>query len=400
MSHRLPQAIFCMAVFLMMFFSYPLMAQAAPTLSTRVSNLESSWGHLRLGGEYSLRADIFHGSPFSTPQDSGNRLLPGFLQEMNVFLEAQASSEFSVQMNFSHQGFWGVSSPSDGNIDKPPLISPLILDEATVRLRKPQLLGDFGRFRFSLDPMGLITDHSSYPIEGLALQTSINGVYVGGYYSRLSSFYQPGSLYINSVDDEIALRIAVPQPKYLLGFTLVPSGLASEQAWALDYAGLWGKRGVQLALAHYKPSPDNYPEYTHDGAWGFLANIDLLPGQQRSLSMKAGYFELGFTPTFSRLSHAVIGDGEPFSPNSWGLSFLYRQTLNKNWDLLGEFTALSPVEYNPVLMTEKANRTMTDWELKALRHFSANTYLEVGYASNDTAIGRYGQVYTGLNLRF
>ena len=373
---------------------------SSPTLSTRLSHLEANWGHLRLGGEFILRGDIYHGEPFKTGLTNGNDLLPGMRQDLKVFIDAQVSPEFGAQIIMNQQGFWGVSSPSDGNMDKPPIIAPFFLEEAAIRFRKPQFLGDFGRFRFNLDPMGLITDHTSYPLEGIALQTSIQGVYLGGYYSRLSSHYQPGNLYVQNVDDEVALRIALPRPTYLLGMTWIPTGLVNDTAWSLDYTGWIGQRGLQMTLAHYKPSPDNYPEYVHEGAWGFLANFDLIPGEQRSLSMKLGYFELGFTPTFSRLSHAVIGEGEPFGPNQKGASLLYRQILSPSWELSSQVDITSPLKYIPDLMTEGGRKTMTDWQVTMIRRFSPNAFLELSYKSDETAIGRYGLISASMNLRF
>lgn len=400
MSQRLSFVMLRLVLMLLLLLLNAPLSLASPTLNTRLSNLEANWSHLRLGGEFVLRSDIYHGKPFEFGQTDGSDFLPGVRQDMKVFLDAQASPEFGAQIALTHQGFWGVSSPSDGNMDKPPLIAPFILDEAAIRLRKPQFLGDGGRFRFTLDPMGLITDHTSYPIEGIALQTTLKGVYLGGYYSRLSSMYQPGNLYVRNVDDELALRVALPRPTYLLGFTLVPSGLSRDSAWAIDYTGWLGQRGLQVTLANYTPSPDNYLEYVHDGAWGFLANIDLIPGDRRSLSMKMGYFQLGFTPTFSRLSHAVVGEGEPFGPNQKGVSFLYRQALTPLWEFTSEVTINAPLEYIPDLMTEGGRKTMTDWEVKAIRRFSPNAFVELGYESDQTAIGRYGLLTASINLRF
>ncbi|HHZ19543.1 MAG TPA: hypothetical protein GX391_03385 [Firmicutes bacterium] len=399
MSHKFLATLFSLGFFLALpVFASPV-AAAEDSLSSRVANLEAGWGHLSLGGEFILQGEIYHGKPFSSELENGNRLIPGGRQELKLKLGAQVSPQLSGQIILANQGFWGVSQPSDGNIDKPPLIAPFLIDEAVARYQRPNFLGDFGRFYFTLDPMGLIADHSSYPIEGIALQTSLGHVYLGGYYSRLSSFYQPGNLHITATDDELALRIALPRPKYLLGLTWVPTSLAKDTALAVDFSGWLGKMGLQTSLAWYKPSPDNYVEYTHDGAWGFLANLGILAEETRSLNMKIGYFQAGFTPTFSRLAHAVVGDGgEPFSPNTKGLAFTYQQALTAKWSIIGEISFLSPVDES--IMTEAGKQTMADWRITAVRHISPNAYLELGYDSDDTALGRYGRIFTGLNMRF
>lgn len=374
-------------------------AATGNSISSRVSNLEAGWGHLSLGGELILQGDIYHGKPFASAFEDGNRLIPGVRQDLKLKLGAQVSPALSAQIVMANQGFWGVSQPSDGNYDKPPLIAPLLIDEAVARYQRPNFLGDFGRFYFTLDPMGLITDHSSYPVEGIALQTNLGNVYLGGYYSRLNSFYQPGNLHITSTDDELALRIAFPQPKYLLGLTFVPTGLAKDAAVAADFSGWLGKIGLQTTLAWYRPSPDNYPEHTHDGAWGFLTNLGILSEETQSLNMKIGYFEAGFTPTFSRLAHAITGNGgEPFGPNNQGIAFTYQQLLAKNWSMIGDISFLAPVDKS--IMTEEGKKTMTDWRVTAIRHLSSNAYLELGYESDATALGRYGNLFTNLTLRF
>lgn len=399
MSHRFSATLVLLGLLFSLPTFTPRVIAAQSSLSSRLSNLEAGWGHLRLGGEFILQGEIYHGRPFGSSQEDGNRLIPGGRQDLKLNLSAQVSPELTGQFTLSHQGFWGVSQPSDGNIDKPPLIAPLLIDEAVVRYQRPNFMGDFGRFYFTLDPMGLITDHSSYPIEGIALQTNLGDVYFGGYYSRLSSFYQPGNLHITSVDDELALRIAYPQPKYLLGLTWVPTGLAKDTAVALDFSGWLGKLGLQTSLAWYRPSPDNYQEFTHDGAWGFLANLGILAEETRSLNMKVGYFEAGFTPTFSRLAHAVVGNGgEPFGPNNQGIAFTYQQSIAKNWSFAGDISFLAPVDKS--IMTEAGKQTMTDWSVKAIRYLSPNAFLDLGYESDDTALGRYGHIFTNLNMRF
>jgi hypothetical protein len=377
---------------------FPAQAANNPTISSRLNGLEAAWGHLRLGGSFSLQSDIYRGKPYATETEDGKNTVPGFQQELKVRLEAQATPELGLDMLLSHQGFWGVSMASDGNIDKSPLISPLFIDEAAIRYRRPNTLGDFGRFRFSLDPMGLITDHSSYPIEGIALQTSVNGVYIGGYYSRLSSLYQMGNLHVHEADDEVAIRIALPRPTYLLGITWLPNGLAHESAWSIDYTGWIKRHGFRMTAAHYSPSPDNYPEYNHKDGWGFLAEGDLIPGETQSLVMKLGYFESGFTPIFSRLANAVIDEGEPFSSNTQGIGLYYNKMIAKNWDMVLGTTWLKPVDLS--LMTIAGRRAMLDWEIKAIHRFSPQSYLETGYKSDDTAIGRSGRLYLGINLQF
>lgn len=67
------------------------MAAAEDSLSSRVANLEAGWGHLSLGGEFILQGEIYHGKPFSSELENGNRLIPGGRQELKLKLGAQVS---------------------------------------------------------------------------------------------------------------------------------------------------------------------------------------------------------------------------------------------------------------------------------------------------------------------
>lgn len=383
-------------------FSAPTVAASGvsgPSDSSRLDSLEAEWGHIRLGGEYGLQSDVYSGPPFSSSLEDGNRFIPGFNQSIKIHLEAQATPIFGLDLLMSHQGFWGVSNPSDGNLDKAPMTAPLLIDEAAIRYRQQQSVGDFGRFRFSLDPMGLITDHTSYPIEGMAWQTNVGGTYLGGYFSQVSTGYQAGNLHVSTTDDELALRIAWPRPTYLLGLTWMPTGLAQESAWGIDYTGWLGRHGFRMTAAHYTPSPNTLQQLNADGGWGFLAEGDLIASESRSLTLKLGYIQPGFTPTFSRLANVYTGtDGEPFSPDMQGYGLYYNESLNKDWGIAAETTVLRPIDLS--LMTEAGRRSRWSWKLKAIRRFSPQAYLETGYESQATAIGRIAHLYAGLNLSF
>src|SRR5690606_6648101 len=166
------------------------------------------WGHLQLGGEFSLLAD-YKQRAFEEYRT------PDFKNYLNLYLDAQIDRNFYFYLLLSHYDNFGY-------------LNQLYVNEAAVRYRSPQLLLDLGKFKFTLDPLGLIADHSASPIQGVAIQTGNNQFYLGGFYSRL--FLNPAKINEEKIeitsDDQFGLRMAFPKPQYMLGMTLVttPAG--------------------------------------------------------------------------------------------------------------------------------------------------------------------------------
>ena len=124
---------------------------AADNITKRLANLESRWGHLQLAGEFSLLADYKQRAfeEYHTPD---------FKNYLNLYLDAQIDRNFYFYLLLSHYDNYGY-------------LNQLYVREAAVRYRSPQLLVDLGKFHFTLDPLGLIADHSASPVQGFAIQT-------------------------------------------------------------------------------------------------------------------------------------------------------------------------------------------------------------------------------------
>ena len=145
---------------------------AADNITKRLANLESRWGHLQLAGEFSLLADYKQRAfeEYHTPD---------FKNYLNLYLHAQIDRNFYFYLLLSHYDNYGY-------------LNQLYVREAAIRYRSPQLLVDLGKFHFTLDPLGLIADHSASPVQGFAIQTGNTAYYLGGFYSRL--FLNPASI--------------------------------------------------------------------------------------------------------------------------------------------------------------------------------------------------------------
>ncbi|MBA2132839.1 hypothetical protein G5B42_04675 [Hydrogenispora sp. UU3] len=355
---------------------------ATDNITKRLSNLESRWGHLQLGGEFSLLADYKQRffEEYRTPD------LKNYL---NLYLDAQIDRNFYFYLMLSYYDNYGY-------------INHLYLSEAAVRYRSPQLLVDLGKFYFTLDPLGLIADHSTSPLQGFAVQTGNTDLYLGGFYSRL--FLNPASIDEEKIgvtsDDQLGLRIAVPKPGYMLGMTLVttPEGDLSETAIGLDFITNVADGALQTEVAWYKPGTDSFQSYKHDGAYGGLVtwskNI-----AATTYTLNAWYFEKGFAPISSVLNDSFLEKGEIYANNSYGIGGGLQHKMANNWDA----TVKAGVLLSPDQTFSGPQLTFSGRLRKA---FSIATNLEFGFDSgfeadvNKIDLHRYNRLFVGFNTIF
>lgn len=358
-------------------------AAAAPdNIGKRLSNLESRWGHLQLGGEFSLLAD-YKQRAFEEYQT------PDFKNYLNLYLDAQIDRNFYFYLLLSHYDNFGY-------------LNQLYVNEAAVRYRSPQLLLDMGKFNFTLDPLGLIADHSASPVQGFALQTGNTAFYFGGFYSRL--FLNPTSIGEEKIrissDDQFGLRLAWPKPGYMLGMTFVttPAGDLSETAFALDYITNLAGGALQTEVAWYKPGADSFYSYKHDGAFGGLAtwnkNVDAT-----TYTLSAWYFDKGFAPIASVLNDSFLEKGEIYANNSYGIGAGLQRRLDNNW----EATVKTGVLVSPDQTFSGPQLTFSG---RLRRSFSIATNLEFGFDSGFEAdvskidLHRYNRLFVKFNTIF
>lgn len=371
--------LFCAALFFLfifLFFTPEALGASNAAVINRLSSLENRWGHLHLGGQFTLTTDYNHGFYDGSPLPSTCDMH----QDLQVFLNARLDRNFDLSLSFIQQNTYGA------DLNGITLIPSL--DEAVLRYRSSNLLADLGRFKFSLDPLGLIADHSFFPVEGVAVQTGTQDYYLGGYYSQFKTTYPfPGDTVVSS--DEVALRLAFPQPGYMLGITLVPF---TDTAVAVDLLTDIAGGTLQGEAAWYRPCPEDRPEYRHNGAFGALLTWRKnLPGPAIFM-LKAGAFQEGFSPLFSRLAHASP-NGEFFGPNTCGLAGEYSKMIGNNWELLVKGGLLSPLNNWP-------ENPQFSFSGRVKKSFSPSVSLEAGYDSLPLSSGRYGLIICRLTALF
>ncbi|NLM38323.1 MAG: hypothetical protein GX202_09400 [Firmicutes bacterium] len=355
---------------------------ATDNIAKRLSNLESRWGHLQLGGDFSLLADY-------KQRTVEEYRTPDLKNYLNLYLDAQIDRNFYFYLMLSYYDNYGY-------------LNHLYLSEAAVRYRSPQLLVDLGKFYFTLDPLGLIADHSAAPLQGFAVQSGNTDLYFGGFYSRL--FLNPNSieeelLEITS-DDQFGLRVALPKPGYMLGMTLVttPSGDLSETAVGVDFITNVAGGSLQSEAAWYKPGKDSFQSYKHDGAYGGLVTWNKKIAAT-TYTLNAWYFEKGFAPISSVLNDSFLEKGEIYANNSYGIGGGFQHQLANDW----EATVKAGVLLSPDQTFSGPQVTFSGRLRKA---FSLATNLEFGFDSgfeadvNKVDLYRYNRLFLGFNTIF
>ncbi|NLY88286.1 MAG: hypothetical protein GX085_01495 [Firmicutes bacterium] len=346
-------------------------ANTTGQILNRLSSLESRWGHLHLGGKITFSTDYFTYDGVFDPEAPGEfPSLEGssaLWQELQIFLNARLDRHFDLSLSFAGQDFYGSQQLSGFS---------LFLNETILRYRSSNLLADLGRLNFSLDPLGLIADRSSYPVEGLVVQTGTQNYYLGGYYSRLAG-------------EELALRLAFPQPGYMAGITVVPF---ANSAVAIDLLTEVAGGILQGELAWYRPDQKRYPEAS--GAFGSLLawkrDFSL-----SSLTLQAGRFEEGFSPFSSRLAHvATNGNAINFAPNTYGVAGEYLRKLQNGWNLLLKAGLSYPCR------AEENSSGRLSFSGRIQKTFSSSISLEAGYDYQPPGAGNYGFFICRLTALF
>ncbi len=380
--HFLVLLILIAFLFILHFPLPTLAAEIDNSVLKRLSNLESRWGHLQLGGEFSLQADYKRRSieRYETPD---------FKSNLNLYLDAQIDRNFYFYLLLSHYDNYGY-------------LNQLFVNEAAVRYRSPRLLADLGKFKFTLDPLGLIADHSSSPIQGIALQSGNTNIYLGGFYSRLylkSKLITEDYVTVTS-DDKFGLRIAFPKPGYMLGTTIIhtPTGELSETAASIDLITNILGGTFQGELAWYKPGAENYLEKKDQALGGLFTWNKAIADTIYTLN--AWYFEQGFAPTSSILNDSFLEKGNIFVNNSYGVGSTIQRKLSNNWDAAintGLLFSPGQIEYEGPQLTLSG---------RLRKSFSAVSSLQIGYDSvfeadvDKITLSRYNRFSIQFNTVF
>ncbi len=306
-------------------------------LSNRFDNLEATWGRFLLGGSFNIQ----------TESDLDSVSLFKVNQELNLFLDAFIDQNLIFSLKMSHQGGWGLSFQSldSENIPlDPPVVAPLQIDEAFLRMERSKSLNYLGRFRYSFGPFGLVSDFFASPAEGLAYQRSFGDYHLVGLYSRVYTQYIPGSDKIEVNEDYLAGRIGWSNKNSVFGLNLIPFGVAGEKNVSIDWSTANPNSSFAAELGWYSFKSDQYPDYAVNWTPGLLVSYKKQYTKNGIFQVKAGYFGPNFAPSYSSLAHSSGDNREWFLPNSQGVDLFLLSPLSKNYQLANHLIILNHIE--------------------------------------------------------
>ncbi|MGE5581539.1 MAG: hypothetical protein ACM3X9_03290 [Bacillota bacterium] len=356
-------------------------------LTNRFSNLESTWGRFQIGGSFELDTT----STLSKDQDAPTP--PGFNQQLGLFFDANIDPNLQVSLKVSQEGGWGLNYLSAGSSNVP-LTTPFQVDEAFLRLTYPDSYNYLGRFRFSLGPIGLISDFYANPVEGVAIQKAFHNYHVIGVYSRVNTQYKPGTNEIEATEDYFSARVGWSDQNTMFGLNLVPNGITGEKAASIDWSSSTKTSKIAAELGEYSFDSSQYPDYKVDWTPGFLISYAKVLANNNFLQLKAGYFGPQFMPSYSSLAHSSGDDREWFIPNSQGLEIYLQTPLKKGYSLENRLIFLTPVE--------NYNQPDLNYRLRSdlVKNFSPVNQIQIGFDLKYFPDNVYNQIFLNWILQF
>lgn len=356
-------------------------------LSNRFRNLEATWGRFQLGGSFNIQTQ----SSFDSVS------LFKVNQELNLFLDAFIDQNLIFSLKMSHQGGWGLSFQSLDSENIPldsPVVAPLQIDEAFLRIERSKNLNYLGRFRYSFGPFGLVSDFFASPAEGLAYQRSFCDYHLVGLYSRVYTQYLPGSDKIEVSEDYLAGRIGWSNQNTVLGLNLVPFGVAGEKNVSIDWSTANPTSSFAAELGFYSFKSDQYPDYVVDWTPGLLVSYKKQFAKNGIFQAKAGYFAPNFAPSYSSLAHSSGDNREWFLPNSQGIELFLLSPLPKNYQLANRLIVLNHLE--------DYGQPENGYRLRSsiIKYYSPINQLEFGIDLNHLAIESENQAFISWTVQF
>lgn len=305
-------------------------------LTNRVTSLETNWGRFQIGGNLSLESNTYLDNLPDRPTFN-------FEQHLDLYLDAYVEKNLMFSLKMAHDGGWGVNWQSL-NSPNYPMTSSLLMEEAFVRLEYPTSLNYLGRFRFSISPVGLISDFYNNPVEGLAIQKSFADHYhVIGIYSRVNTEYASGTDQVTASENYFAARLGWSDQNTIWGINLVPDGITGEKAFSLDASFTKDNAKLSAEIAWYSFNWDASPDYQVDWTPGFLLSYGQPLSKDAYIQLKAAYLASQFMPSYSSLAHRSGTNREWFLPNSKGIEVTLQNRLGATYILENRAIALAPV---------------------------------------------------------
>ena len=356
-------------------------------LSNRFANLEATWGRFQLGGGFNIQ----------TESNLDSVSLFKVNQELNLFLDALIDPNLIFSLKMSHQGGWGLSFQSlDANnipLDAP-IVAPLQIDEAFLRMERSKSLNYLGRFRYSFGPFGLVSDFFASPAEGLAYQRTVGDYHIIGLYSRVYTQYIPGSDKIDVSEEYLAGRIGWSNKNSVLGVNLVPLGVAGEKNVSIDWSTANPTSSFAAEFGWYSFKSEQYPDYVVDWTPGLLASYKKQFMKNGILQIKVGYFAPNFAPSYSSLAHSSGDNREWFLPNSRGIDLFLLSPLPKNYQLANHLIVLNQIE--------DYGQPENGYRLRSsiVKYYSPINQIEFGIDLNHLTVKSENQAFISWTVQF
>jgi hypothetical protein len=359
-------------------------------LSNRFSSLEASWGRFRLGGSFSL-------TPYAnfTPQQNVLPIIE-YDQEIGLFFDAFIDNHLQFSLKLDNQRGWGTQYQYLGSLN----LNPLQIGEAFLRMQYPKAFNYFGRFRFSLGTLGIISDFFTNPIEGFAIQQAWNKFQLVAIYNRVSTLYNSTTNQVISGTDYLAGRIGWSNRSDVIGLNIVPKGLGGERNFSMDWSRNTANYKIAAELGWYSFYSTEYSDLNTGPTPGFMVsygrNLTSRRGQSSSfIQLKAGYFTSGFQPSYSSLAHVSGSEREWFQPNSKGIEIYWNwhNQLFNNFQVENRLIVLTPVESNEPIVNYRLYS-------KISKNITPVNQLQLGVDLKNFNHAFVGQIFAGWALRF
>jgi hypothetical protein len=363
--------------------------QKLADLSNRFSSLEANWGRFRLGGSFSL----IPYANFAKSQET--RPIVEYSQEIGLFFDAFVDDHLQFSLKLGNQRGWGTEYQYLGSIN----LNPLQIDEAFLRMQYPTTFNYFGRFRFSLGALGIISDFYTNPIEGVAVQQALGKFQLVAVYNRVSTLYNPDTNKVESGTDYLAGRIGWSNRSDVIGLNIVPKGLGGERDFSVDWSRSTAQYKIAAELGWYSFN-SNGSDLNTNPIPGFMVSYGCnLPSRHghntNFLQLKAGYFSNGFRPSYSSLAHASGDDREWFQPNSQGMEIYWnwRNQLFNSFQVENRLIVLTPVQSDQPVVNYRLRSSLT-------KNMTPINQLQLGIDLKSFNQVFLGQIFAGWILRF
>ena len=295
-------------------------------LSLRFNAFEAYWNRFQMGGTLSVKST----TGFEPETEKLNIL--NFNQQLQLFYNTFIDQHLGLSVRLSHYGGWGVKYQTNAS-SSTPMSTPLQLDEAFLRWESSNNLDYLGRFKFSLTPLGLFSDFSVDPVEGVAFQKTFGPYHAVLLYSRVYTEYAQNSGRVASNEDYWSGRIGWSNRATTLGINLVPNGLAGEKEFGFDVSYAKSNRRIVTEFAWYSYNSTDPRFNLYKVGWtpGILTSYSQTISDTASYQIKAGYISEKFIPRYSSLAQDSGVNREWFLPNMKGVELSLKNQLKPGW---------------------------------------------------------------------